>query len=230
MGLFTLRQHAPYMYYRTESGSSGPLRWHAGRGSGSRRTAVSTLGGSKAVASRSASLAWPPTYRPARKRANSNVLARHGPPLLLPYHNWFRLGVCGVDIFQASLPGLKSPAPDPIKMPPEMTGRFEWPVYPICTTSHRASLRVGDNHLNETGIVSKQGACDYASDLAKTGKDSMVLIQDRQGSGATLDQLDTPLTLWNAEVQVAIAPQARESLTKVGLVTLGSAMSFWKPS
>ena len=32
MGLSTLRQHAPYVHYRTESGSSSQPRWHVGRG------------------------------------------------------------------------------------------------------------------------------------------------------------------------------------------------------
>jgi hypothetical protein len=41
----------------------------------------------------------------------------------------------------------------------------------------------------------RQAACDYASDLAKTRKDSMVLIRDRERSAATLDQPDTPRTL-----------------------------------
>lgn len=67
---------------------------------------------------------------------------------------------------------------------------FQQADSPFVLVAHRASgrwdvyARAFDNPL--ASFNERQAACDYASDLAKTRRDSLVLIRDRQGAAAAL--------------------------------------------
>ncbi len=61
-------------------------------------------------------------------------------------------------------------------------------------TSGRWDVYAKDFHNSLASFDERQAACDFASDLAKTRKDAMVLIRERQVSAATLAQSDVART------------------------------------